>query len=405
MLKRIFNNLPVKIISLLAAALLWVIIIASQSRAGYFPGKIPILYTGLPVNLVYVTDVSSVQAKIITDPETWSHLTANNFSAKVDLSNLSEGTHTVPINVTSNNDKVQVVEKNPATVLVRIEHSKTKTLPVTVKTIGAVKPGYQISSTSVDPDHVNVTGPASLIDGLTEVTAPTLIDETSGEDQVIQSKVKVLNKQGEEVPNLTFSPALVSVNIGFSQNSLGKTVGIQVKTIGSLPSGYVLNNLDINPKTVSITGDSDTLNRISQVSTKPFSLSNLTSNTTRKVDLDLPDGISLSEGQANTFMVTAQIDKADISRTISIPVQVNNIASNLHLSNLSDSSVIITVNGSPDLINGLNPSDFKLNIDANNKGQGNYSVTLQDSLVSSPKTGYSISQFDPTKVSYSLVNN
>lgn len=402
--KRIFNNFPVKVASLFAAALLWVIVIAGQSHTGYFPGKIPIIYTGVPVNTVYTSDVSSVQAKIITDPTTWDKLTANNFTAKVDLSGLSIGTHNLEVKITSNNDNVRIIEKNPATVLVTIEQAEIKTLPVTVKTIGQPKAGFEVSNTTSDPSQVTVTGPKSIIDNLSELDAPVLLDSTQEQNQIVQAKVRALNKQGEEIPNLTFDPSVVSVSVEFSKNSLTKTVGIQAKTSGTLPQGYILSNLSVDPTTVSITGSSDALNRIDQLSTKSFPLDSLTATTTKNIELDLPNGINLIDNSSPKVKVTATIEKADVTRTLSIPIVVSNIQNGLKVANLSNQTLEIVINGPGQIINNVSSSDFKFNIDASNKSQGNYSVLPTSSQVESAITGYSISSFSPTKITYSLVN-
>lgn len=401
MLKRLFNNFPVKVISLLVAALSWMILISAQSRAGYFPGKVPITYTNLPVNMISVSDTDSVRIKIIANPETWSKLTLNNFTAKVNLENLNEGTHSLPIDVTSNNDGVRIVEENPPTVLVTIEEAKTKSVPVIVKTLGQPKSGFDVISATSLPEEANVTGPASIVDKLDSVITQAQVSSTNTEDQTTQTKVKALNEQGEEISGLTFSPQFVAVNIKYGKSSTVKTVGINVDTTGSLPSGYTLENISVTPSTVAINGTEDDLAKISSLETKPLNLSNLTSSTTLNLPIIIPNGISLVDS-IKSVKVSANIKQISVSRNIVVPIDFNNLTNGLNISNQSTSSATVSISGTLDKINNVTAKDLQIEIDLTGKGKGNYSFDLSKNSISGSINGVSIDKVDPTKVTLTI---
>jgi YbbR domain-containing protein len=403
MIKRIFNNLPVKIISFVVAAILWVIVIAGQSKAGYFPGKIPINYVNTPSNMIAISDVDSVRVKIIADPSTWSKLTISNFTAKVDLSNLSEGTHTLPIKIISNSDAVRIVEENPATVLVRIELAKTKAIPVVVKTVGQPKEGYDVISATTDPEEVNVTGPASLVDSLAQVTASVTLND-SIEDQSLQSKVMALNEQGESIEDLSFSPQQVAVKLKYGRSSTVKTVGIDVDTTGSLPSGYTLDKISVNPSSVTINGNENLLKNITDLSTKPLNLSNINSSITTDLDLVLPDGITLVDS-VKTVKVITTVKQIDVSRDIIIPISIANVGNGLKVDKLSSQTATISVEGMLENINNVSADDFSLAIDMSGKGKGDYNIDLTPTMISTSLKNIKVSQVKPSNLTFSLTNN
>lgn len=401
MFKRIFNNLPVKVVSLVVAALAWMILISVQSRAGYFPGKVPVSYVNLPANMISVSDTDSVRVKIIADPEIWSKLTLNNFTAKVDLNNLNAGTHSLPIKVTSNNDNVRIVEENPPTVLVTIEEAKTKSVAVTVKTVGQPKTGFDVVSATASPEEVNVTGPASVIAKLDSVVTQVQVSSTNTDDQTIQAKVKALNEQGEDISGISFSPQYVAVNIKYGKSSTVKTVGINVNTAGSLSSGYTLESINVTPSTVAINGTESDLANISGLETKPLDLSTLTASTTLSLPVIIPTSISLVDS-IKSVKVSVNIKPVSISRNIVVPIDFNNLPSGLKMSNVSTNSVTVSISGSLDSINNITAKDLQMEIDLTGKTKGNYSYDFNKNTLTGNLDGISIDKVDPNKVTYTL---
>lgn len=401
MFKRIFNNLPVKVVSLVVAALAWMILISVQSRAGYFPGKVPVSYVNLPANMISVSDTDSVRVKIIADPEIWSKLTLNNFTAKVDLNNLNAGTHSLPIKVTSNNDNVRIVEENPPTVLVTIEEAKTKSVAVTVKTVGQPKTGFDVVSATASPEEVNVTGPASVIAKLDSVVTQVQVSSTNTDDQTIQAKVKALNEQGEDISGISFSPQYVAVNIKYGKSSTVKTVGINVNTAGSLSSGYTLESINVTPSTVAINGTESDLANISGLETKPLDLSTLTASTTLSLPVIIPTSISLVDS-IKSVKVSVNIKPVSISRNIVVPIDFNNLPSGLKMSNVSTNSVTVSISGSLDSINNITAKDLQMEIDLTGKAKGNYSYDFNKNTLTGNLDGISIDKVDPNKVTYTL---
>jgi len=85
MIKLLTKNLWIKLFCLLAAILLWVYVAAGQSAVGKFPGNIEIRAINVPSGLVAIFDNQSVEIKIMADSATWRKLSADSFTAYVDL--------------------------------------------------------------------------------------------------------------------------------------------------------------------------------------------------------------------------------------------------------------------------------------------------------------------------------
>ncbi len=92
----------------------------------------------------------------------------------IDLSSFEEeGEYTVPVKTRLSGiavgiDPLEMIV-DPPEVTVKLERKMTKTLPVSVVFTGFPSEGYEFESSAVNPPAVEVTGPRSLIENMTEL--------------------------------------------------------------------------------------------------------------------------------------------------------------------------------------------------------------------------------------------
>jgi len=93
-------------------------------------------------------------------------------------------------------------------------------------------------------------------------------------------------------------------------------------------SGYVLvDSIQINPSTVWVYGDEQTLDTLQTIKTKPLGKTNLDKSLSRSLDMQVPEGTRLS---INTVHLTANIE-ASTEKTFEIPVTCYNSPENRHI--------------------------------------------------------------------------
>ena len=190
MKKKITNNLGMKLLSILAAVIIWLIIINVEDATTTREITIPVE----PINTNAVTDenymfepVSGEQATITVRARSSViyNLTASDFKATADLSLLSI-TDAVFVEVEQTRESIQrdgVVEiiENNNTYKIQIEPSETKTFTLTPVKVGEEAEGYYVSAYQPTPNRIQITGATSRINNIKEVVLEVDVDGASSD--------------------------------------------------------------------------------------------------------------------------------------------------------------------------------------------------------------------------------
>ena len=386
MLKIITNNFWIKIICILIATGVWVYVVNSESKVDNFPGSIPLEVRNQPEELVVIKNADFIELKVIAEQGMWKKLSADTFQAYIDLAGLDIGTHEVSVKVNTDIEGVQVVEINPAKVMVRLEPLISKKVPVVVKTHGKAADGYVAGEAQTSIQEVEISGAESIIREINQVFAPITLD---GENSDIKSKTVSLvcyDEQNEEIKNVIIKPTQLVVDLQIIKASQVKTVGIKVKTNGLPKDGYWINQITTEPSTVIITASSKNLADTEYIETEAIDIEGIHSNKIARVNLKLPNGVTLASGQSNQVTANINVSVLDSSRK-EIDAKYNYISlnPNLKVTNINPFSIKVLVSGPNEIINKLSSKDITININLENKAQGYYTENISYEKISVPE--------------------
>src|SRR5690625_81530 len=164
-----------------------------------------------------------------------------NFDVFVDLEELEEGTHTVELE----HDRVPEglsVYIEPKTVEVTIEERASKEFPVTADFVNVDKlpDGYELGEPEINPETILITSSKSVIDQIAMVRVYIDVADMTEPIKNREIPINVYDGQGNEL-NVRVQPENVVVSVPLDHPS--KTVPLEVKTTGDLPSGYSLDSM------------------------------------------------------------------------------------------------------------------------------------------------------------------
>jgi len=318
MLKRIGQNLSTLILSVILATMVWFVAVREQNppiEADY-DRTIQLEILNKPSGTVIFDDITQRVALRLRAPRSsWDQLSPSKFRAWIDLSNLAPGLHDVPVQVEVSDQAITVVEKRPSTVNVRLEPLVEIQVPVTVEVVDSPPIGYIARQPVISPTLATISGPGSIVSQVSQVVADVYL---RGAKETVKRSVDLLarNTNGDVLARLTITPPKVDVTVPVEQRFGYRDVSVRVVITGEVAPGYWINNITVDPSTVTVVGGPSALNSLpGYVETAEVDVTNATKSIVERVALRLPTGVSIVQpesGDSNPGGVQVSIEIAAV---------------------------------------------------------------------------------------------
>ena len=320
------QNLSIIAISLFLAVLVWVAAVREQNppREGDYESAIVVEVTPPRSDLVNTASLpQTVQLRLLAPTSSWDDLSVSKFKASVDLSQLEAGLADVPVNIEVSDPNITIVSQQPVVASVSLEPLKVITLPVKINVLDAPPLGYVNRTPSAEPDTVEISGPSSVVDKVTEAVAEVFIGNSK---ETIETRYDVVARDADNkrMRAVTINPQQVSVTIPIQQRFGYKDVSVRVQVDGQVAPGYRISNISVDPPTITVVGNPQGLNEIAGlIDTIPINLNEATESIVRTVPLNLPAGVTtvLAEnGGPGGVKVTVEITPIEDAVTLQRPI-------------------------------------------------------------------------------------
>lgn len=344
------TNVPVKLINVETLY---------QSKLALLPGSQPTVTITLRGTASDYMSIKPEQFNLVAD-----------MSAYV----LKKGENNIPVQVVAspNPDSIKIVNSDNLWVKVNLDDYLEKTVPIKLN-IGDVQQGYFPMQPQLRMTDVIVSGAAKYVNMVDNVVAKCDLKNYT-KDVSMTFPLQAINSSNNVIINdVKLNPGFIDVTIPIKKV---KTVGINIKTTGTLNKNVVLKSLTSAPEKIDIAGDDNVLNGITNVDTKPVDLEKL-QNGTIKVPLALPSGV-IAVNSDSTVKVTVSMDK-NIEKNLSLDITVKNPGDGLNYT-LSDTKVSLNVTGPESSINNLKPEDITCIVDLNSLAEGDYNLPVNITL-------------------------
>ena len=164
----LFRNLALKIVSVVLAALLWLIV--SGERTVERALRIPLEFTNIPAQLELVGEPPTVvDVRVRGASGTLGRLSPGDMAAVLDVRTPRPGQRLYHLTGSEVRAPfgVDVVQVAPSTIALFFERSSAKTVAVMPVLEGQPADGYMVDRVTADPAKVEVVGPASALKELT----------------------------------------------------------------------------------------------------------------------------------------------------------------------------------------------------------------------------------------------
>ena len=392
------RNIGVLFLAVMLSVVVWVLANAEQNPeiTGVFSSPIPVEVSGLPKGMViYGQGPGMVNVKIRAPQDSWGRLRVGNFRAYVDLSTGSAGLQEVDVKVECTDGRVNVLERDPLRVAVRLEPVRQRSIPVRIRAVDDAPVGYTMLQPKSTPPQVTVTGPAPLTDLISEAYVEVRIDG-SKVSFVKSYRPQLRDAQGKEVKDLEASPTSVDVEVPIEQLRNYKTVSIKAVITGTLAPGYWISGIVVQPAAVTFGGDPQVLESFGYVETAPVDITGAVTEVLKSVSIFTPPGTALDKKQ--DVFVKVSVEPIPGGGVLRRPLTWRNLTRGITVT-LSLSSVDIRLDGPVPDLRGLKPTDLVASIDLTGLLTGTYSLPV---AITGVPTGTKVISVDPEKVGASI---
>lgn len=404
--RKITDNIPLKIMSVAVAVVLWLIVVNIDNPIGTN------YYTINDVELInkeYVEssdtigkmcmpeqNQDSIKIAITASKKIRDKIKVTDISAVADLQqavSLDTNPVMVPITVTcsvpgvSSND----IKVTPQNLSVNLDEKETQEFVVNVSR-GDTKPGkdYEVGSLTANPEKVRITGPKTLVNKIDKVNATIELDGNT-QDFTQDVNLTIIDKNQEALSDSEMNSLRIENNAKVVVTArlwkIRQGVGISASYVGTPADGYEVGSVKTVPDTISVAGSTEGLeslaenNNVITIPADSIDISGESKDVEKKISLNnlLPDNVKLTSDSSEDVWVTVHILPVG-SKEFDIPtknIEVKNKPDDLQVT-FETAQIELRIKSDTKNMDDLDAKkDIKLSIDLDGKKEGNYEVPVK----------------------------
>ncbi|MHB8156880.1 MAG: CdaR family protein [Desulfocucumaceae bacterium] len=278
-----WRNMSLRIMSVLLALLLWIYVTNEQNPVHNQILSINLVQRGLPQGMVVSGNVPhNVSVRVQGTRGQITALTATDFEALLDLSEVKEGDQTLTVKINSPAG-VQVTQVTPARVNVAVESIIEQQVQIATALKGSPARGYIALDPVILPSTVTVKGPRSKVALVTQVSVAA---DVEGASRQVEKMLPLTIPQS----GVSVFPQIVKVTVPIIQMP-SKSVPLKAGVTGSPAAGYEITGITVNPGEVLVSAPAEVLAGLKLLETEKIDLRGTDRDITVKTTVIPPAGV------------------------------------------------------------------------------------------------------------------
>jgi YbbR domain-containing protein len=369
-LRSLVSNLTTLLLALVLAVVVWATAVRANDPVETRNLEIDVDTVGQPADATLVGNPPESAIITLQGPASaLDKISPFDYVGIIDLSNVPFGETEVPIEVQGGQEQVDVESIFPATAQIQMEQIVTREIPVNLQVRGEVARGHRTGDIRVEPEIVQITGPAPRVNQLAESRVTVFLDDAR-EDITESRRLTYYDVDGnvESVIGLTVNPAEVEVIIPVVELAGFAEKPVTVNFVGEPAPGYRLLDVKVEPSSVQVTGSPAQIDEL-RVQTESVDISGLDESESRSVILDLPNGVEMVEVQP--VVVTVEIEPILSSDVVQRPVEVRALGEDLEAV-IDPEEIRVFLFGPLPVLDSLAEEDVRVTVDLLNLVTGTH---------------------------------
>lgn len=323
MFKGLTSNLGQKITAILIAMLLWLYVYTLQGPETVNTFTLKVSIRNLPENTKVTSGLGYAKVVLRGSKKYMDEISPESIKAYIDLLGKKPGSFQSEL-MLDFPETVLLNSKTPEVVTVTLQQISSKELPIAWKFTNQTEFSFVAKNPVFNPQKLTITGPDSEIQKFSK--ALVTIDLRMVKEGGYRLKLPFNLIDTSEVSHTLDDAELLGITTSFSSIDVemqvdrpvrSRTIAVQPKITGNLPSDRILVSLEVEPRNVNINGDFETLNKIGRfISTSSINLNGIVVDTVMTVGLNLPNGVSSDTKTVKVLVKVEQAARKKISVTI-----------------------------------------------------------------------------------------
>lgn len=399
------KNIGLKIASVIAAILVWMIVVnisnpeikASKQVQIEVENDDVIINAGKTYELNGNTSVT-VSYSVRTRDE--YKIKASDFRAYVDMKDLFDITGSVPVKVEvlNNKDLILDASANPSVVRVKVEDVIKTTKEIEYELDGQPQDGYAVGSVILSPETISISGPASQVSQIKTVKIIIDVDGIS-EDLKGTAIPLYVDASGRTIDIDDTDVTVNHTTVDYTLITLiGKAVPVEYQVGGSPAQGYSYVGVEGSIKEVVIRGSKAELAEVSSIVVPASVLDLKGTKTNKQVEVDLaqfvPGNLKIVGDSVSTVVMKVEGQQEKHFSINSTQIAVTNGVEGLEYL-IEPITIGVILNGIQSDLDALDPKEILGSIDVTGMiEEGIYPVEIIFTL----PAGYAVRSYTPVTV-------
>lgn len=379
MKKKLTNNIGLKILSVMAASLLWFIVVSVDDPVTLKTfSMIPVelintqVITGQGSVYEVVDNTDVVSINVTAKRSVLDSLSRDNFKAVADMKRIDGNLIPIEVKATKYADRIENISLRSKNVTVSIEGSLTKQFNIKVRTAGELSPGCIIGSMYTDKNVVKISGPESIV---SQIESAAVNVDVSGmvSDISTAENIVLYGADDREIPQTELTLSRDSVNVTveiWGTKEIPVAFGYTgVPAAGFGTTGAMTSTLS----SITVSGRKKALDAVTGITVPAEAVDITDAQAPVEVQIDvsryLPDGIISVQGDKGTVAVVTVAVQPLSQKNVEVPtanISIVNIPEGMEASIGGVGDVIaVGVRGLGESYDNINPAEIVGFVDIN----------------------------------------
>lgn len=371
------SNVPLMVLALVLATLASVVAVeeGDPTLEERYPQAIPVTLSEQPEGMVIVGEfVEYVQVTVRAPESVWRSLTLDDFTATVDLTHLSTGVHSVPVQATLNKHPSRMILVDPEYITMELEPGAEHSVPVRVQVEGKPALGYLMQTPAIVPHQVTVSGPSTYVTQVVEAVTQISVQDANADIEG-EFQLQIQDGEGQPVPHVTLAPEAVNVRIPIELSGYYRSLAVKVVLEGDIAPGYFNPSISVEPPSVTVFGAPDVITALPGfIETEPIDVEGAQANVIVRPALNVPPNVAVVSGQQVEVIVS--IEAIQSSLTVEIAPELQGLEPGL-TATISPETVEVILSGPLPLLDALEADDVRVVLDLFDLPHGTHQIEPQ----------------------------